>query len=255
MTPAFYLADADGTFDSQPTTPSAWSPLTQHAGPPSALLARAMEALPEAADRVIGRMTVELLGPIPVAPLTVETNVVRAGRSVALVEATLLGDRPLARASAWLFPTAATGLEVAASPLPHGPADGELRAFPPEWQSGYLGATEWRWVAGGMGTGAGTVWMRPLVPLVDDEPWSAIPRLMALVDSASGVSSALEITHWRFLNTELTVHVLRPPVGEWLCLDATTTLSSGSVGIATSHVYDERGLVARSAQALLVAPV
>jgi acyl-CoA thioesterase len=49
------------------------------------------------------------------------------------------------------------------------------------------------------------------------------------------------------------VHVLRPPVGDWICLDAETTLGPGSVGIAASKVYDRRGLVARSAQALLVA--
>jgi acyl-CoA thioesterase len=72
------------------------------------------------------------------------------------------------------------------------------------------------------------------------------------VDSASGVSSVLDPRAWGFLNTELTVHVLRRPVGEWLCLDAETTLSTGSVGLATSSVHDEQGLVARSAQALLV---
>ena len=76
---------------------------------------------------------------------------------------------------------------------------------------------------------------------------------MACVDSASGVSAELDPAQWAFLNTELTVHVLRPPVGEWVCLDAQTTLSSGSVGMAVSEVYDEQGLVARSAQALLVA--
>jgi hypothetical protein len=51
------------------------------------------------------------------------------------------------------------------------------------------------------------------------------------------------------------VHVLREPVGEWVCMEAETTLSSGSVGVAVSKVYDERGLVARSAQALLVARI
>jgi acyl-CoA thioesterase len=96
--------------------------------------------------------------------------------------------------------------------------------------------------------------MRPRVSLVDGEPMSPVQRLMACVDSASGVSAALDPAAWAFLNTELTVHVLRPPVGEWVCLQAATTLSSGSVGLASSDVYDERGLVARSAQALLVAP-
>jgi hypothetical protein len=82
---------------------------------------------------------------------------------------------------------------------------------------------------------------------------SPVQRLMSCVDSASGVSAALDPASWGFLNTELTVHVLRPPVGEWVCLSAETTLGTGSVGVATSQVHDERGLVARSAQALLVA--
>ncbi len=79
-------------------------------------------------------------------------------------------------------------------------------------------------------------------------------RLLACVDSASGASAALDVREWGFLNTELTVHLLRPPVGEWVCVDAVTTFGGGAVGLATSDVYDERGLVARSAQALLVAP-
>jgi hypothetical protein len=75
---------------------------------------------------------------------------------------------------------------------------------------------------------------------------------MACVDSASGVSAALDVREWAFLNTELTVHLLREPVGEWICLEAATTLGPGSVGIATSTAYDVLGPVARSAQALLV---
>ena len=83
---------------------------------------------------------------------------------------------------------------------------------------------------------------------------SAVQRLMACVDSASGVSSCLDVREWTFMNTELTVHVLREPVGEWVCLDATTTLAGTSVGVCTSGVHDAGGLVARSAQALLVTP-
>lgn len=110
------------------------------------------------------------------------------------------------------------------------------------------------WVTGSvMEPGPSVVWMRPTVDLVDGEQISPIQRLMACVDSASGVSAALDPGQWAFLNTELTVHVLRPPIGEWLCLQAETALSSGAVGLATSVVYDEQGLVARSSQALLVA--
>ncbi len=111
---------------------------------------------------------------------------------------------------------------------------------------------EWRWIAGGVDVdGPGVVWMRPPA-LIDGEATSPLQRLLTCVDSASGVSAMLDVREWAFLNTELTVHVLREPVGEWICLDATTTLGPGAVGVATATAYDVLGPVARSAQALLV---
>jgi len=200
----------------------------------------------------------ELLGPVPVGPLTVQASVVRPGRSVELCEATAYDEqrgRVCARATAWRFPATTEGPQQVDQPLPHSPADGVPKDPPATWSRGYLDAIEWRWVVGAVSEpGPGVVWMRPRVPLVEGEPMSPMQRLMACVDSASGVSAALDIAVWAFQNTELTVHVLRPPVGEWLCLQAATLLSSGSVGLATSEVHDERGRVARSAQALLVAP-
>ncbi len=200
----------------------------------------------------------ELLGPVPVGPLVVEASVVRPGRSVEMCEATLYDEqrgRACARATAWLFPARDDGPVQDGSPLSHTPADGVHKDPPAGWTRGYLDAMEWQWVTGAVTEpGPGVVWMRPTVPLVDGEPMSPVQRLLTSVDSASGVSAALDTAAWRFLNTELTVHLLRPPVGEWVCLDAETALGSGSVGLATSRVYDEQGLVARSAQALLVAP-
>jgi hypothetical protein len=96
--------------------------------------------------------------------------------------------------------------------------------------------------------------MRPLVPLLPGEEMTPLQRLLTCVDSASGASAALDPAEWNFMNTELTVHLIRLPVSEWVCLHARTTLGPGSVGLASSEVYDERGLVARSAQALLVTP-
>jgi hypothetical protein len=164
-------------------------------------------------------------------------------------------DRVVATAAAWLFPAGSDGPRPRLEPLTHTPADGQPHQRPRSWSGGYLDAVDWRWVKGAVEEpGPGLVWMRPLVDLVEGERMSATQRLMACVDSASGVSAELDPARWAFLNTELTVHVLRPPVGEWVCLDAETTLSTGQVGMARSSVYDERGLVARSAQALLVAP-
>ncbi len=254
---SFYRSRPDGTFDALPTTGSPWGPDSQHGGPPAALLTRALEALPEAAGRVLGRVTLELLGPVPLGPLSVSAQVERAGRSVALVSATLVDvarDRPVARATGWLFPELETGAGEVGPPPSAGPSEGVPHDRPQGWHGGYLDAVEWRWLRGAVGEpGPALVWMHPRPLLVDDEPWTPATLVMACVDSASGASSVLDPASWAFQNTELTVHLLRPPVGEWLCLDARTTLGPGSVGLATSDVYDEQGLVARSAQALLVA--
>lgn len=239
--------------ESLPATAGPWTPDAQHGGPPAALLARAVERLD---GGVVGRFTMELHGPVPVGPLATTATVLRPGRSVQLVGAELhdlARDRVVASARAWLFPVSAQGPEQP-EPLDHGPADGSQHQRPTAWHGGYLDAVEWRWVTRAVETpGPGVVWMRPPA-LVEGEETSPVQRLLACADSASGVSAALDVRRWAFLNTELTVHVLRPPVGEWVCLDAETTLGPGAVGIATATVCDELGLVARSTQALLVVP-
>jgi len=194
-----------------------------------------------------------------VGTLALAARVVRPGRTVALVEAAMddLGSgRTVARAQAWTFPASDAGPVQDLTPLPHTPAQGRHEEPPATWNRvGYLDSVEWRWIEGAVTRqGPGTVWMRPAVPLVPGEEMSGLQRLLTCVDSASGVSAAVDADTWGFLNTELTVHVLRPPVGEWICLVAETSLGPGAVGVAASTVYDESGPVGRSAQALLVVP-
>lgn len=238
------------------STAGPWAPGAQHGGPPAGLLLRAIERLPESADRVVGRFTMELLGPVPVGPLVSSARLERPGRSVALASSVLhdpVAGRDVASARAWLFPRGTGPGEVGPAPG-HGPASGVRRDTPGSWLGGYTDAVEWRWVSGSVTeAGPGVVWMRA-PDLVEGEETSPLARLMTCIDSASGASAALDVREWGFLNTELTVHVLREPVGEWVCLDAETHLGPGSVGIATSTAYDELGPVARSSQALLVVP-
>jgi acyl-coenzyme A thioesterase PaaI-like protein len=243
---------------STPATAGPWSPLAQHGGPPAALLGRALEQVDEGTPRTIGRFTMDLLGPVPVAPLRVTSSVLRPGRTVSLRQAELADEsgRVVARAQGWAFPSSTGGpVDSPGVQLEHGPGDGHLEDPPESWHRGYLDAVEWQWIEGAVTRlGPAVVWMRPLVPLLPGEELSPLQRVLTCVDSASGASAALDPTEWSFMNTELTVHVVRPPVGEWVCLRARTTLGGGSVGLAESEVYDGQGLVARSAQALLVTP-
>lgn len=249
---AFYRAGGQRLIPSE-LTRGPWDPDAQHAGPPSALLARALERCEPGEGMRIGRITVEILGPVPLAPLTVEASVVRPGRSVELLAASLAGpDGEVMRASAWRV--AAGGVRVESDPPPPGPEQGRDRDFFPTGQEhGYHTAMEYRFVRGSfLEPGPALVWMRMRGPLVEGEPTSPLERLMVVADVANGVSAVLDYREFLFINTELTVHLLRPPEGEWVGVDAVTHLDG--VGLAESVLWDERGRLGRGAQTLLVRP-
>ena len=250
---AFFLPRGDGEWEATPHTSGPWSQEHQHGGPPAALLARAMRLVATDPEMMFARLTFDLLGPVPVGPLSIEARVARPGRSVELVEASLLaGGREAMRAAAWRV-SVTDAPEVGAGKAPPArPAD--ETPLPEGWnESGYLRALEWRFARGGYdGRGPATVWTRMRFPLIPDEEPDPLTRLLVLADSGNGASAELPLDQWLFINPELTVHVHRLPEGEWICMDANTTISSGGAGLALSTLSDEHGPVARGAQSLLV---
>jgi acyl-Coa thioesterase superfamily protein/acyl-CoA thioesterase superfamily protein len=253
----FYEPLGDGRYRSTPHTAGPWSARTQHLGPPSALLVREMELLPSRAPMGIARVTIEILGPVPVGELSVAATVDRPGRSVELLRAELSADgRVAVRAQAWRIVRSDTS-EVAAGidePLPP-PSQGRVMTRPEGWGPGYLDVMEWRALVGALGEpGPATVWARQTVPLVGDEKPSGMQRLLTVADSGNGVSNRLDPREWLFINSELTVHVYREPEGEWIALDASTAIGPDGFGTAVSVLHDLGGPVGRGAQALLVRP-
>ncbi|WP_206788286.1 thioesterase family protein [Amycolatopsis sp. MtRt-6] len=257
MADAFYVPLGDGRFSATAHTAGPWTPDAQHFGPPSALLVRALETVETGHPAELARVTVEILGPAPVAELTVRAGIERPGRSVELLRAELASaERVVARASAWRIATsdtAAAGTD--AGPLLPGPDSVGESPWPEGWQGGYLDAMEWRAVRGGMDVpGPAAVWARQRVPLVDGEEPSGLQRLFTVADSGNGVSNYLDPRQWWFINSELTVHLRRVPEGEWIGLDAVTLVGGHGIGTATSILHDAGGPVATGAQALMVRP-
>jgi hypothetical protein len=256
MDEAFFVSLGDDRWTATVHTTGPWDPRSQHGGPPSALLGRAVERCAPREDVMVARVTVELLGPVPVGELEVRSRVARPGRSVELVEAVMsAGGRDVARASAWrIRRTEEASVPARHTPAPPRPAEA-LAGPPAGWVDGYLSAVEWRFAAGRFGEpGPATAWTRLRHPLVPDEEPSPLQRVLAVADSGNGVSSELDVASWYFINPELTVHLHREALGEWICLDAQTTVSPGGVGLATSVLSDGAGPVAVGAQSLLVAP-
>jgi hypothetical protein len=120
---------------------------------------------------------------------------------------------------------------------------------------GYLTALEWRLAAGALNkAGPATVWGRMRYPLVPDEEPSPLERVLIIADSGNGFSAELPMKRWLFINPELTVHLYREAVGEWICLDAQTAISTGGAGLASSVLSDVNGPLGVGAQSLLIAP-
>ena len=270
MESAFYSLKGN-RFVSSELTRGPWDPDAQHAGPPTALIARALERTPAViapeASWQFGRITFEILRPVPIAPLTVSTEVVRPGRSVELLAATLAGEdgEPLIRATAWRVVRAAVELpfglagEDAGSPAwPSSPlappADGSPESFFETGQDdGYHTAMEYRFLSGRfLEPGPATVWMRMRAALVAGEQPSPLQRVLTAADSGNGVSAALDWSRFLFINVDLSVHLHRMPATEWVCLDAITVPEPTGIGLADAALHDERGPIGRALQTLVV---
>lgn len=268
--PYFRLLDddrEDGTrVEATASTAGPWFADAQHMGPPSALLVRALERRSGRDDVRLARVTVEVLGKVPVGELVVRAEVTRSGRTIELVTAELAAPDPatgttraVARAHAWFHGVGDTAdvVTVPGTAMPRlpGPDTGSSRDIPDGWLPGYLTSVDWRWISGGLEVaGPGQAWGRLRGQVVEGEEPSPAQRLAAVADSTNGCASRLDLRRWLFVNTDLTLHLHRAPQGEWTGLDADSVIGPEGTGTAYSVVHDEQGPVGRAAQALTVRP-
>jgi hypothetical protein len=272
---AFYRLDGERYLPTE-LTRGPWDPESQHAGCPAALLGREIElfrdrddggleqvaggATPAALgpDFQVGRITFEILRPVPIEPLTASAQLVRPGRRVALCEATLASEEnEVMRAKAWLIRRGGIDLppsEEETEAVPPGPDRGESSRPPGFEEVGYHGAIDYSFVFGSWtDPGPATAWLRMRCPLVEGEEPSPLVRVLVAADTGNGISWMLDWNRFLFINVDLSVHLHRLPAGEWVCLESRTLAEPNGVGLADTRLYDERGPIGRAAQTLLVA--
>ncbi len=242
-----------------PTGPARgpWDPNALHGGAPAALLARAVEQVPTLAPMRATRLTFDLVGAVPMAPLTVHTSVLREGRRLQVVEAELKADgEVMMRARVLRIRTEETGISTDTLPPP-GPGPQESIALEREGYREENFATvgmELRFSAGAFGErGPASCWFRLRRPVVDDETPSALERVMAAADFGNGISRVLDFETHLFINPDLSVYLSREPRGEWVQLASVSAIEPDGIGLATSTLCDEDGPIGVAAQSLFVA--
>ncbi len=248
------------TVEAGELTRGPWDPRHQHAGPPIAMVCRAIEAAARSQGlEHIGRLTANLLRPLPIGPLEIEVTTDYAGRNAAHFAARVSAEgKELARFTALAQREGELALpeSLDGHPLPmapRSPADSLPTRMPfGNVQIGYADLIENRLASGRMFQGRSAVWFRLQRPLVAGEQPSGYQRVAVAADSGNGISAVLDIRRYVFVNADLTINLLRQPRGEWICIDARTLLHANGCGLAESQIFDEAGLIGRATQSLAV---
>jgi hypothetical protein len=235
-----------------------WTDRALHGGPPTMLLAREIERFPTDGDMFVTRLTVELLRPVGRTPLVVRCSLLRPGRKVQLVQASLWQDETeVARGTGLRIRRATVDVPDDAEPPPHPLADtaGEWTAPYGAGPAYHLLGVEIRTPGGARGEHApNQAWIRLRLPLVPGEEPSGLVRVCAAADFPNGISYVVDPREVLYINPDLTLYIHRLPVGAWVLVDARTWLHRQGAGVADGALYDEKGRIGRSVQALLVEP-
>jgi hypothetical protein len=254
---SFFEAAGPGRFWATTASAGPWSPDSQHGGPPSALAARELERHEPDEHMRLSRVAIDILRPVPVGELTARTRTLRPGKRVALLETVLeSGGQEVLHARGWRIARLADAPVVSKETLPPTlPAAVRPASFPGGHVDGYLSHIEWRFEGGNFDVpGPCRAWGRPMIPLLPGEAIAPMPLTLLLADTGSGISMTLDPQQFIFINVDLMVVLQRDPVGEWLLLDAATSMGGTGTGLAETQLSDTSGLVGAAMQTLLVSP-
>jgi len=234
----------------------AWNVEEQHIAPAFGLMAHLVEADRDARrddELVLARLSYDILGVLPMDECEVTVRVVRPGRTIELVEASLShAGRVGVVLRAWLM-TPGDTTAVAAGDLPAMPAPDEVPEWDPTavWPGGFIAAARLRRAQ--ERPGRARFWARTDVPLLD-EPTSTTARAVGLFDIANGMTVRADPRDVLFPNLDLTAHLFRQPVEGWVGFDTTVTFGPTGQGLTSSVLHDEAGPIGTLAQVLTVRP-
>lgn len=248
-----------------------WDPTTCHGGPVAGALARAIETIDTTIPARVARLTVDLLRPVPLETVELRTEVVRQGSKIAVCDASMWwNDKLVARASALLIRDDGDVVndpemnERAAGSAPPGPNAGAASEFEQIRASGasasadfelpgFVGAIDLQRVVGEMRGGTPAVgWAQLTSPLVEGEETTALQRVACLGDFTSGLANYIDFMSYTSPNADLTYHLVRYPVDEWIGLDCSTVVGDDGIAQSKARIFDAHGYIGHCAASIVV---
>jgi hypothetical protein len=239
-----------------PDAAGPWDPRMQHGSAPASLVVWAAERIPTALPMAIARVTIDLMRPVPLAPLTIETDVLREGRKIQLCSIRLLADGVLV-VGATVLKTRTQALtlpkEIREQRVELPSPEESLSEDGHEASSPFVRSVSMRAARGRFGAaGAGAIWFRVERPLIEGSAVSQAMRAVVAADFSNGTASTLDFRAWTYINADLTVSFARPPVGDWILLDGESWIGPDGMGLAMSRLADRQGYFGRAVQSLVI---
>ena len=242
---AFYNRDGD-RFVATGIGISPWNGRSQNGVALAGLVAHALDAVPSPVPMLTTRLTIDILGAVPMTPLVASTRVLREGKRIQLIELDLLeGERPWVRASA-------VRMRTEPSPAQESPPTRPFTDIPsrPAQRTSWL---EMKDVEGAFEVpGPGARWVRFSGSVVGGHALSPLERIAMLADFGSGTAPLLPTNKWTLANIDISIHIARLPRGDWLLIDSASESAGNGVGIAHSRLSDREGLVGRGHQTVFL---
>ena len=249
---SYYVRLSEDRLVSTLHSQGAWQPGEQHLAPAAGLvLAEIERRLPS--DKMISRVTFDVLGVIHSGEFTVDVNVIRPGRTIELVEAQMRhGQRTSIIARAWRLLASDTEAIVGGEwrPLPARTEMSEA-PFSNQWGGGWIASLEGRQGADAR-PGYAQSWLRSPYPLVDGEIDPPTAAFVKFADTANGLAVREDPKTTFFPNVDLSVHLTREPVAGWVGFDTRVAFGPTGLGQTTSVLSDAEGPIGTAVQSLTV---
>jgi hypothetical protein len=249
---AFYVRLGEHRFVSTLHSQGAWQPGEQHLAPASGLvLAEVERRLPS--DKLVSRVSYDVLGVIHSGEFTIDVEVLRPGRSIELIEASMRhGNRTSIRARIWRLAATDT-TQVQGTEWTQLPPPESMRAqeFSSVWGGGFIRSLEVRQDVDAR-PGRGRSWIRTRYPLVAGAVDPPVAGFLKVIDTANGLVVRERPSCVFFANVDLTVHFFRQPEAGWVGFDTSVNFGPTGLGETLSVLSDIRGPIGTAAQSLTV---
>ena len=262
---ALYVRDGDA-FVGTSCTKGSWHDNGQSGGAVLALLGHVLEDVPTLTPMSMTRLTVDIVRPVPVGErLDVHAEILREGKKIQVVDLTVsAGDTVTTRARALRVRdrdvASFDGLPVSTSSV-----NPSSTLPPPEDLVGvdhHPGVADFlRYGAEMRRTvepidGVHAVWCRLRIPVVAGEPVRPTSLAAVPLDIVNLLGVPLDPSRATSINPDVTGHLCRSPVGEWVALTGNTYYSHDVAhGVSMALMSDGLGVFGLTSTSQLLEPV